>query len=78
MGIAHRIGELYAAKMNAVLDEACDPGELADYSYAQLRDLLAEVHRSMAGVAVGRDHAERRLGELRRAAGRLGLSRRRC
>ena len=35
MSIAHRISELYTAKMNAVLDRACDPSELADYSYAQ-------------------------------------------
>ena len=33
MGIAQRIAELYAAKMNAVLDRAADPRELADYSY---------------------------------------------
>jgi phage shock protein A/SHS2 domain-containing protein len=72
MSIAHRIGELYAAKMNAVLDRASDPGELADYSYAQLRDLLAEVHRSVAGVAVSRERAEQRMDRLRHAAGRLG------
>ena len=27
MSVAHRIGELYAAKMNAVLDRASDPRE---------------------------------------------------
>ena len=73
MSIAHRISELYAAKMNAVLDRACDRRELADYSYAQLRDLLAEVYRSTARVAVGREHAGRRVGELRHAADRLGV-----
>jgi phage shock protein A len=72
MSIAHRIGELYEAKMNAVLARVSDPRELADYSYAQLLDLLAEVRRSMAGVVAGREHAERRVNELRRAAGRLG------
>lgn len=51
MGIAQRIAELYAAKMNAVLDRAADPRELADYSYAQLQDLLTEVHRDAAQVA---------------------------
>jgi len=30
MGIAHRIAELYAAKINAVLDRVSDPRELAD------------------------------------------------
>jgi phage shock protein A len=72
MTIAHRISELYAAKMNAVLDRASDPRELADYTYAQLRDLLAEVHRDTARVAVGREHAGRRVSELRHAADRLG------
>jgi len=72
MSVAHRIGELYAAKMNAVLDRVCDPGELADYSYAQLRDLLAEVHRSTARVTAGREHAERQVSEMRHAADRLG------
>jgi len=71
MGIAHRIAELYTAKMNAVLDRVADPGELADYSYAQLRDLLAEVHRSAAQVAAARERAERRVSELRHAADRL-------
>ena len=72
MTIAHRISELYAAKMNAVLDRASDPRELADYTYAQLRDLLAEVHRSTARVAAGREHAGRRVREMRHAADRLG------
>ena len=71
MGIAHRIAELYAAKMNAVLDRACDPRELADYSYVELQDLLTEVHRGVAQVAAGRERAERRVGELQHAADRL-------
>jgi hypothetical protein len=32
MGIAQRIAELYAAKMNAVLDRPADPRELADHA----------------------------------------------
>jgi len=71
MGIAHRIAELYAAKMNAVLDRACDPRELADYSYVELQDLLTEVHRGAVQVAVGRERAERRVSELQHAADRL-------
>ena len=71
MSIAHRISELYAAKINAVLDRASDPRELADYTYTQLRDLLAEVHRSRARVAAGREHAELRVNELRHAADRM-------
>ena len=71
MSIAHRIAELYTAKMNAVLDRVADPGELADYSYAQLRDLLAEVRRGTAQVAASREQAERRVSGLRHAADRL-------
>ena len=37
MGIAHRIAELYAATMNAVLNRVSDPRELADYSYVELQ-----------------------------------------
>jgi phage shock protein A len=72
MSTARRIAELYEAKMNAVLDRAADPRELADYSYAQLRELLAEVKRDTVQVAASRKHAERRVSELRHAADRLG------
>ena len=71
MGIAHRIAEMYAAKMNAVLDRACDTRELADYSYVELQDLLTEVHRGAAQVAAGRERAERRVSELQHTADRL-------
>jgi phage shock protein A len=52
-------------------NRAADPGELADYSYSQLQDLLTEVHRGAAQVEAGREHAERRVSELRHAADRL-------
>ena len=72
MSIARRIAELYEAKMNAVLDRAADPRELVDYSYAQLLELLAEVHRGTAEVAAARKRAELRISELQQAADRLG------
>ena len=53
MGIAQRIAELYAAKMNAVLDRVCDPRELADYSYVELQDLLTEVRWPGLGERLG-------------------------
>ena len=71
MGVAHRIAELYAAKMNAVLNRVSDPRELADYSYVELQDLLTEVHRGAAQVAASHERAERRVGELQHAADRL-------
>jgi phage shock protein A len=72
MSTARRIAELYEAKMNAVHDRVTDPRELADYSYTQLRELLAEVQRDTVQVGASRKHAEWRVSELRRAADRLG------
>ena len=72
MGIARRIAELYEIKMNAVLDRAADPGELVDYSYVQMQELLAEVRRGAAGITASRKRAESRATDLRQAADRLG------
>ena len=58
MSIARRIAELYEVKMNAVLDRAADPAELADYSYVQLQELLAEVRRGTAKPAASRQRAQ--------------------
>jgi len=71
MSIARRITELYEAKLNAVLDRAADPGELVDYSYVQLQELLAEVRRGAAEVAASRKRAQSREAGLRQTAGRL-------
>ena len=71
MSTVRRIAELYEAKMNAVLDRVANPRELADYSHAQLRELLAKVQRDTVQVAASRKHAERRVSELRRSADRL-------
>ncbi len=72
MSIARRIAELYEVKMNAVLDRAADPGEMVDYSYAQLQELLAEVRHGQAEIAASRKRAESRATGLRQAADRLG------
>jgi phage shock protein A len=72
MSIARRIAELYEVKMNAVLDRATDPRELADYSYVQLQELLAEVRRGTAEIAASRQRAQQRISELQRATDRLG------
>ena len=72
MSTVRRIAELYETTMNAVLDRVANPRELADYSYTQLRELLAEVQRDTVQVAASRKHAERRVSELRRSADRLG------
>jgi phage shock protein A len=72
MSVARRIAELYEIKMNAVLDRATDPSEMVDYSYAQLRELLAEVRQGTANIAASRTRAERQVSGLQRAADRLG------
>ena len=51
MSTVRRIAELYETTMNAVLDRVANPRELADYSYTQLRELLAEVQRDTVQVA---------------------------
>ena len=60
MSIARRIAELYEVKMNAVLDRAADPGEMVDYTYVQLPELLAEVRGGEAGIAASREQAQSR------------------
>ncbi len=64
MSIARRIAELYEVTMNAVLDRAADPREMVDYSYVQLQELLAEVHRGTAEIAASRQRAQQRISEL--------------
>ena len=71
MGVARRIAELYEVKMNAVLDRAEDPREMVDYSYAQLQELLAEVHRGAAEIAAGRRRAQMQVSGLQRSADQL-------
>ena len=71
MGITRRIAELYGMKMNAVLDRATDPREMLDYSYSQLRDLLAEVRRGAAEIAAARKRADLQVSGLQRVTERL-------
>ena len=40
MGVAHRIAELFQAKVNALLDRAEDPSEMLGYSYRQQQEIL--------------------------------------
>ncbi len=71
MGVARRIAELYEVKMNAVLDRAEDAREMVDYSYAQLQELMVEVHRGAAEIAAGRRRAQMQVSGLQRSADRL-------
>ena len=71
MGMAHRIAELYQARVNALLDRAEDPREMLDYSYGQQREFLRAMRSAVADVAARRNRAEAQENELRRAAERL-------
>lgn len=71
MGVGRRIAELYAMKVNALLDSIEDPGELLDYSYGQQLDRLRRMRAAIAEVAAGRARAAAQEAELRRSARRL-------
>jgi uncharacterized protein YhaN len=70
-GIAHRIAELYEAKVNALLDWAEDPGEMLDYSSRQQQEFLHRMRSTVADMTASRNRAWAQEQELRRAADRL-------
>ena len=71
MGIAHRIAELYRAKVNALLDRAENPREMLGYSYGQQREFLRRMRSAGADLAARRKRAGAQERDLRRAAARL-------
>lgn len=70
VGIARRIAELYAAKVNALLDRVEDPREMLDYSHAQQQELLTNVRRGMVEVSAGAARAQAQADDLDRSADR--------
>lgn len=71
MGIAHRMAEVFAAKVNRELERAEDPRALLDYSYTLQQDLLRKVQRGVVDVSAARKQVELRRDELRRSADHL-------
>ena len=48
MGVVKRMGTIFGAKMNKVLDRAENPNETLDYSYEKQLELLQGVKRGLA------------------------------
>jgi phage shock protein A len=71
MGVAHRIAELFQAKVNALLDRADDPSEMLGYSHRQQQEILRVMRSTVADMAASRNRARAQEDELRRAADRL-------
>jgi phage shock protein A len=68
MGVAHRIAELYRAKVNALLDWAENPREMLGSSRRQQQEILRVMRSAVADMAASRDRARTQEDELRRAA----------
>jgi phage shock protein A len=71
MEIENGIAELYEHKMNAALYRDTVRSEQVEYSHTQLLDLLTELCRKAAEIALDRDHAAAQVSRLRQAAVRL-------
>jgi phage shock protein A len=71
MGVAHRIAELYQAKVNALLDRAENPREMLGYSYRQQQQILRVMRSAVADMAASGNRARAQEDELRRTADRL-------
>jgi phage shock protein A len=71
VGIGRRLAQLYEVKVNALLDQAEDPREVLDYSYARQQELLRRIRRAVTDVAAAGTRAGRQEHQLRRAAARL-------
>jgi phage shock protein A len=71
MGVAHRIAELFQAKVSALLDRAEDPSEMLGYTHRQQQEILRVMRSTVADMAASRNRARAQEDELRRAADRL-------
>mgnify|MGYP005983920055 CR=1 FL=1 len=64
MGIFKRIGTIFGAKADKVLDKAENPNETLDYSYKKQLELLQKVRRGVADVATSRKRLELQINQL--------------
>jgi phage shock protein A len=69
--IMQRIALIFRAKANKALDEAEDPRETLDYSYAQQQELIKKVRRGLADVATSRKRLELQLQQLQQQSDKL-------
>ena len=70
-GVFKRMGSIFKAKTNKVLDKVEDPRETLDLSYEQQLDQLTKVRKSVADVATARKRIELQAGELKKQADKL-------
>jgi phage shock protein A len=71
LGIAQRLGLVFRAKANKILDRAEDPRDLLDYSYERQLNMLTKMRRGLADVATSRKRVELQIAQLHRSADRL-------
>jgi len=70
-GVFKRMGSIFQAKANKVLDKAEDPRETLDLSYEKQLDNLTKVRKAVADVATARKRIELQAAELQKQADKL-------
>lgn len=70
-GMFGRFTNLMKAKMNRAMDQAEDPGEMLDYSYEKLLEMLQQVRRGIAEVATSKARVQGQLTRLNEQAAKL-------
>lgn len=71
MGVFKRMGEVFQAKTNKVLDKVEDPRETLDLAYQKQLEQLTKVKRSVADVATARKRIELQAQQLKDQADKL-------
>ena len=70
-GVFKRMGSIFQAKANKVLDKAEDPRETLDLSYEKQLSNLTKVRKAVADVATARKRIELQATELQKQADKL-------
>jgi phage shock protein A len=70
-GVFKRMGSIFQAKANKVLDKAEDPRETLDLSYEKQLDNLTKVRKAVADVATARKRIELQAAEIQKQADKL-------
>ena len=71
VGVFKRMGEVFQAKTNKVLDKVEDPRETLDLAYQKQVEQLTKVKRSVADVATARKRIEIQAQQLKDQADKL-------
>src|SRR5579884_2750932 len=65
MSVMKRMGTIFGAKMNKVLDRAENPNETLDYSYQKQLELLQNVKRGLAELVTSKRRTQLEADRLR-------------